>query len=416
MPNQPVYFASDPNYEKRREDEIIAYTWNMYLKNMTNPELNAYFAMARAAVRSIDAMTEFMFQEYGVEMEMFFFTGESKRGWTTWLAGAMENGPKGKGRVKAIVPDVWDGINLQEVFQNQWQSFNGWSIAIEDYVINNITTQLGSPDTFELQNMIDPYFYRTRLTMPKLVVTGLRDEFQMTDDEQYWWDGMPSGPTGTGFSDGNTKWLIKGPNLEHETADRPAIFVHGMWISYILNDWDIPYLTWDYNSTNGDITAHTFGGDVVSVSMWHATSCNNIRRDFRAFSLDDPCAPCGIPEEDGCVLTGNKWFEEKLSRNEDNTSYTGHLEPPADGKWSSFILSIQMSTNYTMDLDNPKHTFFTRGDDDMKLNTPITADQPMPTSPSSPPGVFEFTSRGSVVPNMFLYPRCYMESCDGPFV
>ena len=38
----------------------------------------------------------------------------------------------------------------------------------------------------QLQNMIDPYFYRKRLTMPKLVITGLMDEFQMADDEQYW--------------------------------------------------------------------------------------------------------------------------------------------------------------------------------------------------------------------------------------
>lgn len=370
--------------------------------------------MVRGAVRAMDAMTEFMNDRFGIIMEKFFYTGESKRGWTTWLTGAMENGPNGKKRVKAIVPTVWDGINLLEVFQNQWQSFHGWSFAIFDYWENNILTQLGSPETLELQNMIDPYFYRTRLTMPKLVVTGLRDEFQMTDDEQHWWAEMPSGPTGQGLSDGNTKWLIKGVNLEHETADRPAIFVHGMWVTYLLNDWDIPYLTWDYNPENGDVTAHAHGGEVVSASMWYATSCDDKRRDFRAASLDNPCN-CGVAVDGICVLTGNIWSEIKLEANAAKTSYLGHLDPPADGKWSSFVLSIQMSTTYTNDLNNPKHTFFTRGENTKNAEGPV-ADQPMPTSPKNPPGVFEFSSRASVVPNMFRYPPCYMEDCDGPLV
>ena len=375
----------------------------MYLNDMTHPELNAYFAMVRAAIRSTDAMSQFMEQEFGFAVERFIFTGKSKRGWTSWLSGAIA--PE---KVRAIVPCVWDGINLQEVFQNQWQSFKGWSWTIVDYVENNITSQLGSPDTFELQNMIDPYFYRTRLTMPKLVITGLMDEFQMTDDEQHWWDGMPSGPTGQGLSDGNSKWLLKLPNANHGTTNIPALFSHGMWISYLLNEWDIPYLTWDYNGTNGDITAHTHGGNVVSASMWYATSCNNTRRDFRAATLDDPCT-CGTATDDGiCIMTDTAWSEKKLEPNSDGTSYTGHLAPPEDGKWSSFVVLIQMTTDYTEDLNNSKHTYFTKGGNNI-------IDLPLPI-PTTPPGVFQFTSRASVVPNNFPYSPCYMEGCDGPLV
>ena len=406
MPNQPLYFASDPTNERRTEDEIIAYSWAQYLKNMTFPELNAYFPMVRSAVRSMDAMAEFMMQKFDIKTDKFMFTGNSKRGWTSWLAGAIA--PE---KVRAIVPCVWDGINLQEIFQNQWQSFNGWSFAIEDYVLNNITTKLGSPDVIELQNMIDPYFYRTRLTMPKLVITGLMDEFQMTDDEHHWWNNMPSGPTGNGLSDGNSKWLLKLPNANHQTTNIPALFTHGMWISYLLNEWDIPYLTWDYDSNSGDITAYIHSGDVVSASMWYATSCNNTRRDFRAATLDDPCT-CGTAVDEGiCIMTDTSWSEKRLEPNSDGISYTGHLDPPGEGKWSSFVLLVQLTTAYTQDAENPKHTFFTRANEELLIDFPY----PVPTTP---PGVFQFTSRASVVPhgNVFPYQGCSLESCNGPLV
>ena len=407
VPNQSIKFASDPDERKRSEDSIVAYSWAEYLKNMSHPELNVYFPMARAAVRSMDAMTEYMDEEFAIDVNRFIFVGFSKRGWTTWLAGALD--PE---RVEAIIPGVWDAINIQDIFKNQWRSFNGWSFAIDPYVENNILTKLTSPDLTELQNMIDPYFYRARLTMPKLVITGIMDEFQMADDEQYWWDEMPSGPTGTGLSDGNTKWLVKSPNAEHTmfTNIRVGAQAAGIFVSYLLNGWEIPYLTWDYDPESGDVTAHTFGGEVVSAQMWSAVACNEPRRrDFRAASLDDPC--CGVKVDDEiCAMFDTLWHKTELDPNADGTSYTGHLEPDPYGKFSAFVLNIQMITNHTFDLDDHMHTFFTTGDRNVIIN------RPEPFWPSTPPGAFEFSSRASVVPNIFPYPPCAMEGCAGPLV
>ena len=224
---------------------------------------------------------------------------------------------------------------------------------------------------------------------------------------------MPSGPTGHGLSDGNTKWLIKSPNAEHSqyTNLRVAIFVAGAWISYILNGWDMPYITWDFDPHSGDVIAHTFGGEVVSAQMWYSVACNEQRRrDFRAVSLDDPC--CGLAYGDGLcgMITKTLWEEEKLQAENDGTSYRGHLEPDPYGHYSAFVVNVQMITNYTFDLDNPMHTFFTRGD-----REPIFQG-PDPFWPTTPPGSFEFSSRASVVPNNFPYEACAMETCGGPLV
>jgi PhoPQ-activated pathogenicity-related protein len=42
----------------------------------------------------------------------------------------------------------------------------------------NITYRFDDPNMAKLQEMEDPYFYRDRLTMPKMVVNAVMDEFQ----------------------------------------------------------------------------------------------------------------------------------------------------------------------------------------------------------------------------------------------
>ena len=398
---------------------MIAYTWAEYLKDLDQPELNAYLPMVRGAVRSMDCVTEFMQEDYGIDVEHFFFTGYSKRGWTTWLTGAMENGPLGQNRVKAIMPGVWDAINFPEVFMNQWRSFNAWSFAVHDFLDNDIMAHMGTPEMIHLQNLIDPFFYRTRLTMPKLVITGIMDEFQMTDDEQYWWDEMPSGPTGkipADYSNGNTKWLMKTPNAEHGqvTAIRTDLNAYGMFLTYLLNEWDIPYLTWHYDPANGDITAYAYGGEVLSAQIWMATTCNEtvpeVRRDFRIASLDKPCN-CGIQPDgpDGeCITTKSWWHQTELVVNTDGYSYSAHVDPPEGNHWSSYIVQVHIRTNHTMDWEDPKHTYFTRALTDLC--------DPQLRWPNTPCGYFEFSTRASVVPNEFPYPPCSMEGCRGPMV
>ncbi len=389
---------------ERKEDEIIAYTFYTHLNNLDDPEQNAYMPMVRGAVRAMDAISEFTEELLGTRAEQFIVSGESKRGWTSWLSGAVAGD-----KVKAIMPVVWDGINLSEVFHSQWRNYGGWSFAIVDFVENNVMQYLDTPEMVELQNLVDPYFYRTRLTMPKLVSTGLMDEFQMPDDEIYWWDELPSEGTegSTEPHQGNTKWLLKSPNTDHSyaTGQRTLVPVMGTWIAYLLNGWDIPYITWEIDDATGDLTVFTYGGEVYSAQMWYATSCTNEKRDFRIMSLDDPCTCGPIVDEEYCLAQDAKWYEEPLEPNEDG-SYTAHLDPPADGKWGAFVINIQMTTD-DLKRDDPMHTFFTKRDASI---------DPDPRWPQTPAGVFEFTSRGSIVPNTYPYDDCTQEGCIGELV
>jgi PhoPQ-activated pathogenicity-related protein len=52
--------------------------------------------------------------------------------------------------------------------------------------------------------MIDPYFYRERLKLPKLLINGANDQYWSTDALNLYWDGLPG-----------DKWVTYVPNAGH---------------------------------------------------------------------------------------------------------------------------------------------------------------------------------------------------------
>src|SRR5262249_36731397 len=160
-PNQPLY-------DGRKEDALIAYTFDQYVKSgdRTWPLL---FPMVKTAVRGMDVIQVFSEKETGKKVERFVVSGASKRGWTTWLTAAEDP------RVKAIAPMVIDMLNMKA--QTDWaeKMYGRQSEEIGDYVDLNLVARMDEPRMVELRYWTDPYSYRSRYTMAKLLLLGTND-------------------------------------------------------------------------------------------------------------------------------------------------------------------------------------------------------------------------------------------------
>ena len=145
VPNQPLIFHGDG--KQRVEDDLVAYTWDQYLKtgDGTWPARNP---MVKSAVRAMDTITALMQSDQGggVTVDKFVVAGGSKRGWTTWLTGAVDQ------RVVAIAPIVIDVLNVQKSMRHHYAAYGFWAPSVGDYVHHKIFRHLGSPEMKKLNS------------------------------------------------------------------------------------------------------------------------------------------------------------------------------------------------------------------------------------------------------------------------
>lgn len=364
VPNQPLNFPWDPWHKTNRvEDAAIAITWWHYIQNTSEPEYVLELPMTKAAVKALDAL-EMIVPIYtqGSVPTDFYVAGASKRGWTTWLVGAVES--IANNRVKAICPLVLDALDLVAFAHRQFQFYGAWSFALQDYYAVNFTAYFDSPQVYSLMQLVDAYFYRDRLTMPKLAVNAGGDEFQMPDDHRYWAHDMPGEMN-----------LLMVKNAEHSLATGIVEVLQGVgaFVQAVMADYQRPNYTWSIDDVTGAITVTTnVKPKIVTVaSSFSAEGVSTGRRDFRWAALNTSFC---IVKLFGACLRPLLWNTTDAVMVNDFT-YTASLPVPTEG-WVAFFIELQF--------DNPT------GPDD-----------------------FYFTSATSVLPNTMPFPDCHGAECRG---
>ena len=305
IPNEPILYAEDPLQVERSEDANLAFTWWRYLHDPTSDaEYILNLPMTKAGVRAMDTVHAFFTSKTdpsSVQPTQFIVSGVSKRGWTTWLLGAVDP------RVVAIVPVMMDELNFVRNIKHHYKSYGGWSFAFADYWALNLTLSFDNPKMQKMFDIIDPFEHRDKLLMPKLVCDSAGDEFFLLDDTRYWWQEMP-------MAYELNRFLIL-PNTEHEYVTGILELLPGVstWISQVLDTRlgkDIPRYNWTVDDITGDITVMT-DTQPASVTLWHATTCDHHRRDFRLINIDTPCE-CGVAYGDHCINLQVLWSSQQL--------------------------------------------------------------------------------------------------------
>jgi PhoPQ-activated pathogenicity-related protein len=294
-----LHVPQQPIFDGKREDQIIAYTFREFLKSgdTTWPLLAP---MTKSAVRAMDATQEAMKKEWGLDIATFTVTGASKRGWTTWLTGAVDD------RATAIAPMVIDMLNMSPHTKLQKESFGGrQSEQIDDY--RGLDDFIDSPRGHVLRQIVDPWEYRDRLTQPKLVILGTNDRYWPLDACNLYWNDLKG-----------EKYLIYVPNNGHGLNDR-ARLVAGLNAlnKSVLTDKPLPKLQWNY-AENGDGVELTVKSDVrpSRVRVWSAKAATRDFRDSEWTSRDSTAAgdafvhKLAAPSDGYSALLGEAVFNE----------------------------------------------------------------------------------------------------------
>lgn len=301
VPNQPLKFADYPR--ALSEDDIIAYSWSKFLR--TGDETwPLRLPMTKAVVRAMDTIAEFCAGRR-ITVDRFIVGGASKRGWTTWTTAAADK------RVAAFVPVVADVLNMVPNIQHEYRSYGTWPPSLDSYVNFDIMSWFGTPQLRALAEIEDPYSYRSRYTMPKLIVNATGHQYFVPDSSQFYFRDLPP-----------EKYLRYLPNTDHSlngqggnASDTVVAFCHS-----VMNRMPLPTMTWQREGTDAIVVRTSSAPSTARV--WEAT--NSQARDFR-------------------VETIGKAFNYHDLSDQGGNTYVARIAPPARG-WRAFFVEMTYPT------------------------------------------------------------------------
>ena len=265
IPNQPLLEG------QLREDDLIAETFVRYLKTK-DENWPLLFPMVKSVVKAMDVLQAFGQQEWRQPISKFIVAGASKRGWTTWLAAAIDQ------RIGAIAPVVIDTLNMRAQLPRQLDAFGAYSTRLEPYTSRGLVPIPESPEGQRLLSMIDPWAYRDRLTLPKFIVNGTNDFYWATDALNLYWNELPA-----------NKWVVYVPNAGHDLRrqDKPAPdqmsnLIDGLaaFSRHQISGRAMPEMSWKHEDRDGKMRLTiTARPKPIDARLWVAQTTS---KDFRA--------------------------------------------------------------------------------------------------------------------------------------
>ena len=282
VPNQPLRFFDQP--EPRGEDDLVAYSWDKYLR--TGDETwPLRLPMTKSVVRAMDTITSLISQRTGSTVNKFVVGGTSKRGWTTWLTAAADP------RVIGIVPVVIDVLNVQPSAEHAYRVYGFWPPALQSYEKMGIMKWFGTPQLESLLTIEDPYSYRDRITVPKLIVNATGDQFFTPDSSQFYFNGLLG-----------DKYLRYVPNTDHslQGAEFSCARTALAFLNSLIRGEPRPRYNWQLER-DGSIRIHA-DRQPLSAKLWHAV--NPTARDFRLQTIGKAFTSTDLHDQGGHTYIG----------------------------------------------------------------------------------------------------------------
>lgn len=294
VPNQPLTFADSPSAE-RSEDDLVAYSRVRYIETR-DPTWLVRLAMVKSGVRAMDAVQEFMASDEGGQHQVkrFVVAGASKRGWTTWLVGAVDP------RVVGIAPLVIDALNSEMITRHHYRAYGFFSPALDDYVRHGpFPDKVGTPEYREILAIEDPFNYRQRerLRIPKYIVNSAGDQFFLPDNSRFYFSELAE-----------EKYLRYVPNTKHSLAGSDARDTLQAFYEMVAMNRPRPKIAWEREERGWRVRSEQVPREVL---LWQAH--NPEARDFRLDTIgpawtSEPLLPNADGEYEGLAVVPERGF------------------------------------------------------------------------------------------------------------
>jgi PhoPQ-activated pathogenicity-related protein len=304
IPNQPLL------ENKLREDDLIAETFVRYLRTK-DENWPLLFPMVKSVVKAMDVLQAFGQKEWAGAINNFIVSGASKRGWTTWLTAAADQ------RVRAIAPVVIDTLNMRAQMPRQLKAFGAYSSRLAPYTSRGLVPIPETPEGQRLLSMVDPWAYRDKLALPKLIVNGSNDFYWTTDALNLYWNDLP----------GN-KWVLYVPNAGHNLqrqdkpeSDRLTDLVNGLaaFSRHQMSGRTMPNLTWKHENVDDKLRLTIEATPApTGARLWVAQETT---RDFRTAKW----------QEKAVALSNGRVIGEVTPAGQVHTAFFGELDYEIDG-------------------------------------------------------------------------------------
>ena len=301
VPNQPIRFAETPTVG-RTEDDMIAYLQSRY-DAQKNPNALVRLPMVKSGTAAMTAVQQFLASEAGgkANIDGFVVSGGSKRGWTSWLVGLLDE------RVIGMVPIVINVLDVDATTRHHWETMGYFSPALGDYVNHKLIPDQIGRKMVEINAIEDPLNYRgrPRMKIPKFIINAVGDEYFPPDNTKFSYHLLPG-----------AKQLRMLPNSKHSTAGTDINESMTAWYDSLIHNRPIPEYSWTVRD-DGALVVNPGSAKPSQVLLWQGT--NTKARDFRVDTVG-PTAFTSTP----------------LTAQPDGT-FVGNVEKPAAGFTAYFV-------------------------------------------------------------------------------
>ena len=155
---------------------------------------------------------------------------------------------------------------------HQLEAWGEYSGQIRDYTRLNIPQRLkdeNDKDVQRLGTIVDPYTYRDRVTIPKLIVIGTNDRYWPLDALNLYYDDLVG-----------DNYILYVPNKGHGVSDMKRLIgdAAGLFLR-VVGKLEFPSPSWDFEEKDTELELSVRSDiEPASVSVWTAEAAT---RDFR---------------------------------------------------------------------------------------------------------------------------------------